>query len=79
MPILQPQKIRADNRRVERMTATESTEWVGLWSVSLGFVALIVASIVYFAGRDGIGASFILLASVAMIALLMRASANPNA
>ncbi len=79
MPILQPQKVRADNRRAKRLPAIGSTEWVGLWSLSLGFAALMVASIVYFAGRDSIGASFILFGTAAIVALVMRASANPNA
>jgi hypothetical protein len=78
VPILQPQKIQADNRRAKRLPAAESTEWVGLWSVSLGFAALMVASIVYFAGRDSVGASFILFGTAAMVALVMRAGTGPN-
>jgi len=79
VPILQPQKVRADNRRVKRLPAAESTEWAGLWSLSLGLAAVLVASIVYFAGRDSVGASFILFGTAAMVALVMRADANPNA
>ncbi len=79
MPILQPQKVRADNRRTKRVPAVEATEWVGLWSVPLGIAAVLVAAIVYFAGRDSVGASFILFGTAAMVALVMRASANPSA
>lgn len=79
MPTLQPQKIRADNRRARRLPATESTEWVGLWSLSLGIAAVLMAAIVYFAGRDSVGASFTLFGTAALVALMMRASANPNA
>jgi hypothetical protein len=78
VPTLQPQKVRTDNRRAKRLPAAESTEWVGLWSLSLGFAALLVASVVYFAGRDSIGASFILFGTAAMVALVMRASALPQ-
>jgi len=79
VPTLQPQKVRTDHRRVKRLPAAESTEWVGLWSLSLGLAAVAVATIVYFAGRDSVGASFILFGTAAMVALVMRASANPNA
>ena len=78
MPILQPQKTRENSRRAKRLPAAKSSEWVGLWSVSLGVAALPVASIVYFAGCNSIGASFILCGTAAMIALIMRAGANPN-
>ncbi len=78
MPNLQPQKIRENGRRAKRLPEPKSSDWVGLWSVSLGLAALPVASIVYFAGRNNIGASFILCGTAAMIALIMRAGANPN-
>ena len=78
MPTLQPQEIHSKNRRAKRLPAAASTEWVGLWSLSLGLAALLVASIVYFAGRDSIGASFILFGTAAMVALVMRASALPQ-
>ena len=78
MAILQPQKVRTEHRRARRLPATESTEWVGLWSLSLGFAAVVFAAIVFFAGHDGVGASFILLGTAAMIALVMHASAPPQ-
>ena len=78
MPRLQPQKIRSDNRRADRVPATELTEWVGLWSLSLGLAALLIASIVYFGGRDSVGASFVLVGTAVMVALVMRAGANPK-
>lgn len=79
MPTLQPQKVRADNRRAKRLPAAEPPEWVGLWSLSLGVVAVLVACVVYFAGRDSIGASVVLFGTAGMVALVMRASTDPNA
>ena len=76
VPILQPQKIRTNNRQAKRLPATESTEWAGIWSLSLGLAAVAIASVVYFARRDGVGASFIFLGTAAIIALLMRATAQ---
>jgi hypothetical protein len=79
VPTLQPQKVRADNnRRAKRLPAAESTEWVGLWSLSLGLVAMLMAAIVYFAGRDAVGASFILFGTAIFVALMLRASAPPQ-
>ena len=79
MPTLLPEKIRSQNRRVGHLPAAELSEWVGLWSVSLGFAALLIAAIVYFCGRDSIGASFVLIGTAAMVALVMRAGADPKA
>jgi hypothetical protein len=79
VPALQPQEIHSKNRRAKRRPAAESTEWVGLWSVSLGLAAVLVAAIAYFAGRDSVGTSLILFGTAAMVALVMRASANPSA
>lgn len=79
MPILQPQKIRDNRRRPNRLPVAESTEWLGLWSLSLAVAALPVAAIVFVAGHDRIAASFVLIGTAAMIALIMRAGTNPNA
>ena len=78
MPTLQPQKVRADQRRAKRLPAAESSEWAGLWSLSLGIVAMLMAAIVYFAGHDAVGASFILVGTAIFVALMMRASAPPQ-
>jgi uncharacterized paraquat-inducible protein A len=75
---LQPHKIRAENRRAKRLPAAESTEWAGAWSLLLGLVAMVMAAIVYVAGRDAIGASFILFGTAVFVALMMRASARPQ-
>jgi hypothetical protein len=78
VPTLQPQKVRTDLRRAKRLPVAETTEWAGLWSLSLGLVAVLMAAIVYFAGRDAVGASFILFGTAIFVALMMRASAPPQ-
>lgn len=78
MPVLQSQKIREQRSRTNRLPANESTEWVGLWSVSLGIVATVFAAIVYFAGRDNTGALFILAGTAGLVALMMRVSTPPQ-
>jgi hypothetical protein len=79
VPTLLPQKIRSEKRRIKHVPAAESTEWAGLWSVSLALAALLIASIVYFAGHDKVGAAFVLIGTAIMIALVMRAGTDPNA
>ncbi len=71
---LQPQKISTGHRRAKHLPADEPSKWVGLWSLSLGVAAIVVASLVYFAGGDGVGASLILFGAAGFIALIMRAS-----
>ena len=78
MPLLQPQKVRTGDRRAKRLPAAEPTEWVGLWSLSLGVVAVLMAAIVYFAGHDAVGASFVLFGTAVFVALMMRISAPPQ-
>ena len=75
MPPLQPQKVRTDHRQTNRLPVAESTEWVGLWSLSLGFAAVVFAAIVYFAGGDSVGAAFVLLGTAGLVALMMRVTA----
>ena len=77
--MLQPPKVRTDYQRAKRMPAAHPTEWAGLWSLSLGVVAIVMAAIIYFAARDAVGASFILGGTAAFVALMMRASAPPRA
>ena len=74
MPILQPQKIREERRRMNRPPVGESTEWVGFWSLSLAVAAITVAAIVFFAGHDRVAASFVLFGTAIMIALITRVS-----
>jgi hypothetical protein len=56
-----------------------SIDWLGPWSVSLGLAAVLLASLVYFGAQDSIGASFVLFGTAAIVALVMRAGANPSA
>jgi lipopolysaccharide export LptBFGC system permease protein LptF len=75
MPILQPQKIRQDGRQVKPRPMAKSTEWVGFWSLPLAVAAVPVAAIVFVGGHDRIAASFVLIGTAAMIALIMRVTA----
>ncbi len=48
---------------------------VAVWSLSLGAVAAIFASLVYFEGSDKFAASFVLAAAAAIIAVILFSDA----
>ena len=59
MPIPPPRKARAQAARKHKTIAT--IDWLGLWALSLGFCAIVLAGIADFMGEDKIGAAFILV------------------
>ena len=77
MPIPLRPKARADVVRMRKRETIEAIDWLGLWALSLGFCAAVLAGIAYFLGGDNIGASFILIAA-SIITLIVRASAEPE-
>jgi polyferredoxin len=74
MPIPLPPKART---KVERMReAVTAFDWLGLWALSLGFCAIVLAATADFMGADIIGAGFILVGAAAIIALIVYAGAG---
>lgn len=69
MPIPPPPKARAKAARKRELTTT--IDWLGLWALSLGFCAIILAGIADIMGGDNIGAVFILIGAAAIIALVV--------
>ena len=61
MPIHLPPKVRAKAVAARRQAANNSIDWLGLWALSLGFCAIVLAGIAYFMIGDNIGASGILM------------------
>ena len=55
--------------------AAPAFDWLPLWAMSLGFAAVMIATIAYFAAADQTGAAFVLLGAAGLIALVLRASA----
>jgi len=55
--------------------AAPTFDWLPLWAMSLGFAAVMIATIAYFAAADQTGAMFVLLGAAGLIALVLRASA----
>jgi hypothetical protein len=73
MPILLQPRPRA---KAVRARKREAIHWLGLWALSLGVCAVVLAGIADFVGGDNIGAAFILIAAAAIIALVLRAEPN---
>jgi len=66
MPIPLPPKARAKAAR--KRDAITTIDWLGLWALSLGFCAIVLAGIADFMEGDYIGAAFILMGAAAIIA-----------
>jgi hypothetical protein len=74
MPVQLPPKPRAKARTKAlptRSQAAVTIDWLGLWALSLGFCAIVLAGIAYFIIGDNIGASGILMGAAAIIAVIV--------
>lgn len=78
MPIPQRPKARTDVVRTQKRETIKAIDWLGVWALSLGFCAIVLAGIAYFPGGDNIGASFILIGAAGIITLIIRAGAEPE-
>jgi RsiW-degrading membrane proteinase PrsW (M82 family) len=58
--------------RAERWTI----DWVGVWALAFGAIALSLAVLIYFADRDPVAVSFVLVAFAAIIGVVLRESAQ---
>jgi len=56
--------------RSERWTI----EWIDVWALALGAIALSLAALIYFADRDPVAVSFVLVAFAAIIGVVLRES-----
>jgi hypothetical protein len=61
-----------------KLEPIKTIDWLGLWALSLGFYAIVLAGIAYFLGGDNIGASFILIGAAGISTLIVRAAAEPE-
>ena len=69
MPIPPPPKARA--KAAHKREPITTIDWLGLWALSLGFCAIVLAGIADIMGDDNIGAVFILIGAAAIIALVV--------
>jgi hypothetical protein len=59
--------------------AIVSIDWLGLWGLSVGICALVLAGVAYFTARDNVGAACILFGAASIMALIVYAGAEPDA
>jgi hypothetical protein len=71
MPTKLPIKARAQERE-----SSEAKNWLGLWAVSLGFCAIILAGTASLAAGDHVGAALILLGAATIIGLIVGGTAQ---
>ncbi|HEX3339434.1 MAG TPA: hypothetical protein VHT68_09695 [Pseudolabrys sp.] len=82
MPILLPPKQtgvgRAKAARARKRETFPAIDWLGLWAISLGLCAVVLACIADVMGDDNIGAAFILIGTAAVIALIVCADGESD-
>jgi hypothetical protein len=54
------------------LPARWTIDWIGIWALTLGAIALSLASLVYFADNDPVAAAFVLIAFAAIIGVVLR-------
>jgi hypothetical protein len=57
--------------------AERSVDWLGLWSLSIGFAAAFMAAVVYFTAGDQVGAALVLFGAAAIIAVALLGPGKP--
>jgi hypothetical protein len=57
--------------RAKALPAKRTTDWLGVWALSLAAGAIGAASIVYYLGADAFGASFTLAGTAAVIVTVL--------
>jgi hypothetical protein len=68
-----PVKLRA-RIRIRAIDHRERPDHLGLWALSIGFAAVLLAAVPYLAVGDNAGAAFVIAAAAAVIAIMLRAN-----
>jgi hypothetical protein len=74
MPNKLPLKPRA--KVIRANDSIDSIDWLALWAISLGVCAVVLAATALYVAFDQIGATFILIGTAALIAMILKASAH---
>ena len=74
MPNKLPLKLRA--KAIRANDSIESIDWLALWAISLGVCAVVLAATALYAAADNIGATFILIGTATLVAMILKASAH---
>ena len=74
IPLLPKGRTRAVRPRKRETIA--AIDWLGLWALSLGFCAVVLAGVADFIAGDNIGAACILIGAAGIMALVLHAGAE---
>lgn len=58
--------------------AVETIDWLALWTLSLGFCAVVLAAIVYFTENDTTGAATIMFGAAVIIGIALSVTKAPR-
>lgn len=91
MPTHLPKKLRAKSidarelneerpriAELRKRHAVETIDWLALWTLSLGFCAVVLAGLVYFTDGDTTGAAAILFGTAIIIGIVLSVSKAPS-
>ena len=78
MPVQLRPKARAETLRSRKRDGIAAVDWLGLWGLSVGVCAVVLAGVADFAGQDNVGATCILIGAASIIALILCAGEEPG-
>ena len=78
MPIPLPPKARAKAVQQCQRETVAAIDWLGLWALSVGFCAIVLAGIADLMGGDKTGAACILIGAAGIMALVFYAGAEAD-
>jgi hypothetical protein len=73
MPVPLPAKA-TSLARTERWTI----DWIGVWALIIGLMAISLSAFIYFADHDPMAASFVFIAFAAIIGVVLRESVQKH-
>lgn len=68
-----PVRLRA-RTRIKAIDQRERPDHLGLWALSIGLTAVLIAAVPYMTVGDNTGAAFVIAAAAAIVAIMLRAN-----
>ena len=71
MPTFLPERLPKPKREHAAPNA-RAIDWLSVWALSIGLAAVLVAAVVYVAGKDNVSASLVLFGAAALVTMLSQ-------
>ena len=71
MPTLLPERP-SNPKREQATTSPHAIDWLSVWALSIGLATVLVAAVIYFVGKDSVGASIVLFCAAALVTMLSQ-------